>query len=62
MIVIEFTPPRERERERARSKIGLCSGISMVQVSPTFCLTDIDIDLDTLPRFPDICALAHKLS
>ena len=37
VIVIEFTPPRERERERARSKIGLCSGISMVQVSPTFC-------------------------
>ncbi len=58
---IEFTPPRpkgERERERSRSKIGLCSGISMVQVSPTFCLTDID--LDTLPRFPGICAWTHK--
>ncbi len=53
MIVVEFTPPRKRERERARSKIGLCSGISMVQVSPTFGLTDID--LDTLPRFPGIC-------
>ncbi len=38
--VIEFTPPRER---RARSKIGLCSGISMVQVSPTFYLTWIDL-------------------
>ncbi len=33
VIVIELTPTRERERKGARSKIGLCSGISMVQVS-----------------------------
>ncbi len=58
MIVIEFTPPRERDRIRARSKIGLCSGISMVQVGPAFCFADID--LDTLPRFPGICALIHE--
>ncbi len=37
VIVIELTPTRGGEREGARSKIGLCSGISMVQVSSTFC-------------------------
>jgi hypothetical protein len=33
VIVIELTPTRGGEREGAKSKIGLCSGISMVQVT-----------------------------
>ncbi len=27
-----------------------------IQVSPTFCQRSTDIDLDTLSRFPGICA------
>ena len=56
MIVIELTPTRGGEREGAKSKIGLCSGISMVQVTGESKVLSTDIDLDTFPRFPGTCA------